>query len=321
VSILVGVLLQLNVGGTEVATRAEPRPSIIAFFLATVWEICQIEWVVHCHNKYVQYPADPEDMKEESSQAIEAGATPAAENNEGSTPSHLLDAMKFRTKLSSNEDTLTLSNLTGMRVWVGFLLVSTLALYLAGSLMEIVQFTSFGAGDTIGCKLSYNLVTFGNAMVSKLALTANSAAAGTWTLYIAYICLVLFLPIVVHCMQILLLALATFGDNKEKNRCVCKWTASLWGFSSVEVLLIGIFSIESNFEKFVSALAGNDNSQFFSVTGSLGPAFFILIVYSFTSGLLQYFIYCATAEYYGVDPYHKVHLIWTRLFGCWLEKK
>ena len=45
VGILVGVQLQLNVGGTEAVTRAEPRFGIIAFFLATVWEYLQIELV------------------------------------------------------------------------------------------------------------------------------------------------------------------------------------------------------------------------------------------------------------------------------------
>lgn len=321
ISVLVGVLLELNVGGTEVATRAEPRPSIIAFFLATLWEICQIEWVLHCHNKHVRY-VEPDQAKERDSAAMEEGAAPETENEHGSTSAgHLLDAMRFRSKLSSNENTLSVSNVTGMRAWVGFLLVSTLALYLAGSTTELVQFTSFGAGDTTGCKRSYNMVTFGNAMVSNLATSANSAVAGTWTLYVAYVILVLFLPISVHCMQLLLLALASFGDNKEKNRRVCRWAASLWGFSSVEVFLIGIFSVESNFERFVSALAGNDNSQFFFIKSSLGPAFFILIVYSLMSGLLQYFIFCATAEYYHVDPYHKVHVMWTKLFGCWLDKE
>ena len=43
IGVLVGVQLQLNVGGTEAVTRAEPRFGIIAFFLATVWEFLQIE--------------------------------------------------------------------------------------------------------------------------------------------------------------------------------------------------------------------------------------------------------------------------------------
>ena len=37
IGVLVGVQLQLNVGGTEAVTRAEPRFGIIAFFVATVW--------------------------------------------------------------------------------------------------------------------------------------------------------------------------------------------------------------------------------------------------------------------------------------------
>ena len=321
VAILVGVLLQLDVGGTEVATRAEPRPSIIAFFLATLWEFCQIEWVVHCHNRYVQNDEDEsEDGKKEVPSASAEETGPADQTNDNKLPGHLLDAMRFRTKMSSNDDTLGLANATGTRLWVAFLLIVSLALYLAGSLSELVQFSSFGAGDTVGCKNSYNLVTLGNAMVSELGMTANSAAAGTWTLYIAYVILVLFLPITVHCMQLLLLALASFGDNKETNRRVCRWTASLWGFSSVEVLLIGVFSVENKFSKFVSAFAGKDNAQFFSITSTLGPGFYILIAYSIISGLLQYFIYCATAEYYRIDPYHKVHLMWTKMFGCWLEK-
>ena len=41
---LVGVQLQLDIrGAVEVAVRAEPRFSIICFFLATLWEFLQIE--------------------------------------------------------------------------------------------------------------------------------------------------------------------------------------------------------------------------------------------------------------------------------------
>ena len=67
--------------------------------------------------------------------------------------------------------------------------------------------------------------------------------------------------------------------HKNKNKVVCRLASSLWGFSSAEVFLIGIYLVESKFDKFVSALAGNDNAQFFSVQSSLGPAFAILIVY------------------------------------------
>lgn len=53
VGILVGIQLQLNVGGTEAVTRAEPRFGIIAFFLATVWEYLQIELVKGMHERKI----------------------------------------------------------------------------------------------------------------------------------------------------------------------------------------------------------------------------------------------------------------------------
>lgn len=53
ISVLVGVQLQLNIGGTEAVIRAEPRFGIIAFLLATVWEFVQIEIIKAMHEKKV----------------------------------------------------------------------------------------------------------------------------------------------------------------------------------------------------------------------------------------------------------------------------
>lgn len=53
IGVLVGVQLQLNVGGTEAITRAEPRFGVIAFFLATVWEFLQIELIKSMHERKV----------------------------------------------------------------------------------------------------------------------------------------------------------------------------------------------------------------------------------------------------------------------------
>jgi hypothetical protein len=321
IAILVGVLLELTPAGRDVAIRAEPRPAIVAFFLATLWEFTQIEWTVHLHNRHVhngdeEPPSDHGDDDKEKQ-------TPAAEEGTPSSNNSFLMAMRFRTKLSSNknEDCVAPANFAGMWLWVVFLLVATLALYLSGASTELIQFTSKGVGDNAGCEKSYNLVTFGNAMVSTLALTDNDALAGTWTLYVAYVILVLFLPIVVHCLQIIILTMAYMNVDKRKYKRLCRVASSLFGFSSVEVLLLGIFAIEYRFEKFVTALAGNANAEFFEITSSLGPAFFVLIGYSFASGLLQYFIYCATTEYYKIDPYHKVHLMWTYLMKCWLQQE
>ena len=60
VGILVGIQLQLNVGGTEAVTRAEPRFGIIAFYLATVWEYLQIELVKGMYERQIA-PAESAD--------------------------------------------------------------------------------------------------------------------------------------------------------------------------------------------------------------------------------------------------------------------
>mmetsp|Transcript_20880 Transcript_20880/g.29909 ORF Transcript_20880/g.29909 Transcript_20880/m.29909 type:complete len:621 (+) Transcript_20880:388-2250(+) len=53
IGVIVGVQLQLNLGGVEVITRAEPRFGIIAFFLATLWEFIQIELIKFMHERKV----------------------------------------------------------------------------------------------------------------------------------------------------------------------------------------------------------------------------------------------------------------------------
>lgn len=53
IGVMVGVQLQLNVGGTEAITRVEPRFGIIAFFVATVWEFLQIEVIKAMHERKV----------------------------------------------------------------------------------------------------------------------------------------------------------------------------------------------------------------------------------------------------------------------------
>ena len=63
-TVLVGVQLQLNVGGTEAVTRAEPRFGIIAFFLATVWEFVQIEIIKAMHERVILGESHSKDKKE-----------------------------------------------------------------------------------------------------------------------------------------------------------------------------------------------------------------------------------------------------------------
>lgn len=57
IAVFVGVQLQLNIGGTEAVTRAEPRLGLIAFFFATVWQYVQIEIVKSLHDRRIMAAA------------------------------------------------------------------------------------------------------------------------------------------------------------------------------------------------------------------------------------------------------------------------
>ena len=91
--------LQLDVGGTEAVTRAEPRFGIIAFFVATVWEFLQIEWVKFMYERRV-LGKDGEQFEHESKPA---------------------------------------SSKLGISL---VLLATSVALYIAGALIEVVYFQS-----------------------------------------------------------------------------------------------------------------------------------------------------------------------------------
>jgi hypothetical protein len=344
VAVLVGVQLELNIAGATVVTRAEPRPSIIAFFVATLWEFVQIEWTVHLHNRHVRYDEAEndfgwtEDIETSGAEGGKHSSKPTNDIDDGAVqakPSdgNFLMAMRFRTELSSNKnrDSVAPISVAGIYAWIGFLLLTTIVMFLSGALTELVEFTTSSIASSNECVKSYNLVSFGGGLINSLSLNQSDSPAGTWTLYLAYIFLVVFLPIVVHTMQICVLAVSALtlqsktgsdGEASSMKKCkeACHVMSSLFGFSSIEVLLIGIFAVQHKFEDFVAALAGSGNDDFFSITSSIGNGFYILIVYSLASGLLQYFIHCCETEYFKIDPYHKVHIVWTKLFSCWLKK-
>ena len=67
-------------------------------------------------------------------------------------------------------------------------------------------------------------------------------------------------------------------------------------------------------------MAGEEGAELFGVNSELGLGFFILIAYSVCSGFLHYWFSSAAAELYRAEPYHKVDIIWTMLFGsCLVE--
>lgn len=296
ITILVGTLLQMNVGGTLAVTRAEPRGAIIAFFVATLWEFLQIEWTVQQNEHHLQnHPSEQN--------RAEGGEQEGPQDKDS-----FLGAMRFRTDWIHDTNTVPCRNTSLLRIIVsGILLLTTIALFVAGSMSEMVYFTSSGTSDSAPCKKSFNLVTLGNEMISDLALTQNDAIPAVWTLYIAYMLLVLIQPMAVHLVQILILLFDI------RHAALCRFADMFWGFASVEVLLMGVFVIEYRFEKFVAFLAGRDNADFFQLTAELGVGFYLLIIYSILAGLLGYFLNCAAFEYHQMDPYHKVHHVWTKI--------
>ncbi|KAL7467702.1 hypothetical protein ACHAXS_011451 [Conticribra weissflogii] len=240
IGVIVGVQLQLNIGGTEAVIRAEPRFGIIAFFLATVWEFLQIELIKAMHERKIK-----------------------------GKPSQNAEEMLYFEKL-----------------WIPIaILLVSIALYVAGALTELVYFTSFDIENGSSCEKSYNVVTLASALINDLNLTDNTATGQTWILYLIYVILTLALPVLTHLFQILFL-LGWF--QSKRSRSLIKWTAAIWCFACVEVLLIGIFAVEYKFPNLVMKIAGEANAGFLDIDSGLGPGFYVLIVYSVVAGFLQF---------------------------------
>jgi len=277
IGVLVGVQLQLDVGGTEAVTRAEPRFGIIAFFLATVWEFLQIELVKAMHERNVVVPegggSNNTDEKEEEEE--EEGATTAA-------------------AAAAREETLFFSE----RYIPLLLLAASLALYVSGAVNEIVYFESTDTAGT--CKRSYNLVTLGNALIDKASMTDDNSSPGqTWILYSSYVVLNLIFPILVLLLQFVFLV-GWFGrsekEEKTKMKSVLDWMCAVWCFACIEVLLIGIFAVEYKFPNLIMKIAGDSNAGFLDIDSGLGSGFYILIAYAVTTGFLQLSLRIRTIE-------------------------
>eukprot|EP00985_Skeletonema_marinoi_P006241 scaffold2709_cov215-Skeletonema_marinoi.AAC.2 len=145
ITLLTGVQLQLNVGGTDAVIRAEPRFGIIAFFVATLWEFLQIELIKVMYEKKV---VGGENTSDESD-----GRN--CKEGEGSEGGRLL----FK------------------QLWIPiFIYIASLALYISGAVTELMFFENSDIGSPGVCIRSFNLATLGNALVSPSSLTDNSAA-------------------------------------------------------------------------------------------------------------------------------------------------
>lgn len=167
IGVLVGVQLQLNLGGVEVITRAEPRFGIISFFLATLWEFFQIELIKVMYERMLQH------------QQQQDGGSDGGAGGE----------RLFFARLNIPV----------------LMLLATIALYVVGAVSEFIYIeSSNGSGGM--CLKSYNLVTVGNALVNELNLSGNGALGQTWFLYLVYVLLILAFPVLTHVIQIVFIA-------------------------------------------------------------------------------------------------------------------
>ena len=172
------------------------------------------------------------------------------------------------------------------QLWIPILIyIASIALYISGSVTELIYFQNSDIGSSGVCLRSFNLATLGNALVSPSSLTDNSAAGQTWILYIVYVILVLAFPVITHILQVIFMG----GWSRSiKLKRMIKWTSGIWCFACIEVLLIGVFAVEFKFPQLIMKLAGETNAGFLDIKSGLGNGFYILIVYAVVAGFMQF---------------------------------
>ena len=172
------------------------------------------------------------------------------------------------------------------QLWIPILIyIASIALYIGGSVTELIYFQNSDIGSSGVCLRSFNLATLGNALVSPSSLTDNSAAGQTWILYIVYVILVLAFPVITHILQVIFMA---GWCRSIKLKRMIKWTSVIWCFACIEVLLIGVFAVEFKFPQLIMKLAGETNAGFLDIKSGLGNGFYILIVYAVVAGFMQF---------------------------------
>ncbi len=213
IALFVGVQLQLDIGGTEAVTRAEPRLGLIAFFWATVWQYLQIEVVRAMHER--AFSTTPATTSSSSSLSSATGQEGEGGGGGG-------DRLFFE------------------KLWMpALVLVASLALLIAGAATEIVIFTSVDSSGV--CSRSYNLVSLVGALLSEISMTGSSVPAQTWSLFVNYVILILAFPVVTHLLQI---AFIVGWFRSRKMNVLSEGTMVIWYFTSMEPLLIGLFAVE-----------------------------------------------------------------------------
>jgi len=217
--LVVGVMLEIIVeGDVPVIVKAEPRLAIIAFLFATLWEFIQIEWMTHCHHKNLS------NSKEETLSRTK--------------PKNVLDSLRFRSNCSSDRNSLACKSPVCLRASMRLILCLLIGLFLAGSIIENIRFTSVVADEKEGCVRDYNLYSLGTTLVSPFNLQANSAKPYMWILLFAQIILLAVLPLFVHLVHVLVCILNVTNER------LCRIADICWTFASVDVFLIALYVVQ-----------------------------------------------------------------------------
>ena len=207
------MVLELNLNGVPVIARGEPRPAIIAFLVATLWEFVHIEWMTLFHHRNTASHSNIQ-----------------ADQN----PSNLAYAIRFNAGKVYKEfkDPLLL------RGFLAILLLIAIALLAVGSTVDLVRFTTTLEGQSAGCVRAYSLFTFASIALSDLVLHENGAVPGIWTLVLSFTFFVQIIPWFVHIAHAMAI---WFG---VKSRALFRFADGCWTFSCVEVFLISLYVIE-----------------------------------------------------------------------------
>lgn len=203
---MIGVLLQITVAqDVPLIIKAEPRPAIVAFLVATVWEFVQIEVMASMHDKQ----CSDQDRKDRIQRTVPKW---------------------FRTRVHANS--------LSLRVCMGLLFAAACGLYVSGSIIEAIRFTSVLGGEVEGCPRAYNLYEIGTTLISDFFLLANDAEPAVWTLFFSYILFLTIFPLFGHLVH----GLVFLFNIRERRMCTV--ADMCWTFASVEILALALFTVE-----------------------------------------------------------------------------
>jgi Paraquat-inducible protein A len=234
--ILVGLTLEISLsnGSVPLVLRGEPRPAIISFLTATIWSFIHLEVISGYHLKQYQSSSF-------SNQPVQSELNGRATSTAGNSRSKFIDAIKFH---SSKQSTYECRSPILTRLLVLFLLTSTIAMFIVGSIYDVIRFTSYVTENaTSGCIRAYNIYTIGTMLISNIFTFDNSAMAGVYSLFTCYMLFGVVFHLLVHCIHLISYVFDAIPPTPHL-RLLCRIADIGWTFASVEVVLLSVFAVQ-----------------------------------------------------------------------------